>query len=138
MVPSEEIRVRLTSLMDQFGTGAMASRFLDAMAVEDGVLAVGTDPDEWWDERNKLSRAVAAQTDELEGSQLDITWSQGWLEGQVGLAAAQADLIGPDGQSVPVRVTAAFAARDGEWKIVQWHASIGVENEVSLGRELTV
>jgi hypothetical protein len=38
---------------------------------------------------------------------------------------------------VPLRVTAVVERDGGSWKVVQWHASIGVSNEESFGAELT-
>jgi hypothetical protein len=31
-----------------------------------------------------------------------------------------------------------FHQEQGEWKIVQWHGSIGIPNEEAMGQELTV
>ena len=38
---------------------------------------------------------------------------------------------------IPLRITAVFARENGEWKIAQWHASIGVSNAEAFGEDLT-
>jgi hypothetical protein len=59
-------------------------------------------------------------------------------EGSVGWAADRFRLRFPNGTQVPFRVTIVFHQEGGEWKIVQWHSSIGIPNEEAPGQELTV
>ena len=46
----------------------MAPAFTAAMAAEPGVLMVGTDPAEWWDDPDELLLALQAQSKELQGA----------------------------------------------------------------------
>jgi hypothetical protein len=61
----------LSALVETFGTAQMASAFTCAMATEPGVLMVGMDPAEWWDDRDELFRAVQEQGKELQGAGRD-------------------------------------------------------------------
>ena len=44
----------------------------------------------------------------------------------------------PDGTEIPFRITGVYHQENGEWKVVQWHASIGISNEEAIGQELTL
>ncbi len=57
-------------------------------------------------------------------------------EGTVGWVADQGTFRMPDGTEVPFRMTVVVHREDGDWKVVQEHASIGVRNEDALGVEL--
>jgi hypothetical protein len=137
MERSDEVANDLAKLLGTFGTPAMGSAFSAAISSEPGVLVIGSDPDEWWDEPEKLTRVVAAQADELQGVVSKVVHSEGWTEGQMGWGAARVELAVPDGPATTMRLTATYARRDGGWKIVQAHASVGVPNEETTGQELT-
>lgn len=47
----------------------------------------------------------------------------------MGWAVTRFTLTFPDGSSVSPRWSAVFHQEDGDWKIVQLHASLGVSNE---------
>ena len=138
MEQSGEIRGLLSSLIDTFGTPRMGSAIADAVAAEPGVLMVGTDPAEWWDDSDELRRAVQAQSAELEGASATVSHAEGWVQGEVGWGAVKADIAFPDGSAAMMRITATLARRPGGWKIVQCHASVGAANEEIVGKELTV
>lgn len=57
MERSDEVADFLTSLIKTFGTEQMGSAFTAAISTEPGALVVGTDPSEWWDRPDALSRA---------------------------------------------------------------------------------
>ena len=59
-----------------------------------------------------------------------------YAEGSVGWIADQAEMVTPDGQTVPFRFTAVCHQEGGAWKIVQAHLSIGVSNEAAIGQDL--
>jgi hypothetical protein len=138
MEQSAEVRGILSSLFEAFGTPRMSSVFTDAIAAEPGVLGVGTDPAEWWDNPDDLLRAVQAQGQELQGATATAIDSQGWTEGGIGWGAAKADVLLPGAPATTIRLTATLARRSGNWKIVQLHASVGAANEEVVGKDLTV
>jgi hypothetical protein len=138
MEQSAEVRRILSSLFEAVGTPRMSSVFTDAIAAEPGVLGVGTDPAEWWDNPDDLLRAVQAQGQELQGATATVIHSQGWTEGGIGWGAAKADVLLPGAPTTTIRLTATLARRSGNWKIVQLHASVGAANEEVVGKDLTV
>ena len=138
MEQSEDVRGFLSSLVETFGTAQMASAFTGALAAEPGVLMVGTDPAEWWDDPDELLRALQAQGKELQGAAATVSHSEGWVEGEIGWGAVKADVVFPGGPPTQLRITATLARRPGGWKLVQCHASVGAPNEEIVGKELTV
>jgi len=138
MEESGEIREFLSSLIETFGTPRMGQAIADALAAEPGVLMVGTDPAEWWDNPDALGRAMQAQSAELQGVAATVSHAEGWVQGEVGWGAVKADVAFPDGSAAMMRITATLARRSGGWKIVQCHASVGAANEEVVGKELTV
>ena len=91
--------VRPSSLIETFGTPRMGSAFTGAISAEPGVLVVGTGPAEWWDNPDDLLRAMQVQSAELQGAAATVSQSEGWIEGEVGWGAVQADIVFPDGRS---------------------------------------
>jgi hypothetical protein len=61
-----------------------------------------------------------------------------FVECTAGWAGGCAAILLPDGQNIPIRVTAVFHQEGEEWKIVQHHVSIGVPNSEAIGKEFTV
>src|SRR5947207_1970994 len=91
-------------------------------------LAIGTDATEWWTEHPVWEAVLRAQAAEL-GS---WRWVAGdvhpWSEGTVGWVADRPVVELAD-RSIPTRVTAVLHLERGDWRIVQWHLSIGIANE---------
>lgn len=138
MEKSEELRGFLSALIETFGTPRMGPAFADAIAAEPGVLMVGTDPAEWWDDPDDLLRVMQVQSKELQGAAATVTHAEGWIQGEVGWGAARADVSFPDGSAAMLRVTATLVRRSSVWKIIQGHISVGTANEAVVGKELTV
>ena len=123
MEQSEDVRSALSSLIETFGTPRMGSVFTDAISTEPGMLVVGTDPAEWWDNPDDLLRALQQQSAELQGAVATVSHSEGWVEGDIGWGAVKADIVFPGGPAVMMRITAIMARRSDGWKIVQFHGS---------------
>jgi hypothetical protein len=105
----------------------------------DGVLAIGTDPQEWWAGAATFLPVLHAQFQEMGGGFPIVPGRpQGFREGAVGWIADRALLRLPDGTEIPFRLTLVVHREDDDWKIVQWHASIGAANEEAIGQDLTV
>ncbi len=138
MEKSEELRGFLSALIETFGTPRMGPAFADAIAAEPGVLMVGTDPAEWWDDPDDLLRVMQVQSKELQGAAATVTHAEGWIQGEVGWGAARADVSFPDGSAAMLRVTATLVRCSSVWKIIQGHISVGTANEAVVGKELTV
>ena len=104
---------------------------------KDGVLAIGTDPTEWWTGYAAITKVFKAQLKEMGGLQILADTPQAYYDGSIGWIAGQPTLKFPDGTEMPMRLTAVFQKEQNDWKIVQWHFSIGVSNEDSIGETLT-
>ncbi|HXY44095.1 MAG TPA: adenylate/guanylate cyclase domain-containing protein [Acidimicrobiales bacterium] len=114
---------------------------LDAFSRQPGALMIGTDPDEWWEGSEASSTLFRVQLQELQSTgraiRYEIEEIVAWKEGTVGWIASRhrAEIEG----SPPIlgRLTLVVHEEGAYWRIVQWHASIGVSNEQSLGMEMT-
>jgi len=104
---------------------------------KDGVLAIGTDPTEWWAGYATITRVFKAQLKETGGFQILADTPQAYRDGSIGWVAGRPTLKLPDGTEIPVRLTAVFQKEQNGWKIVQWHFSIGIPNEDSISETLT-
>jgi ketosteroid isomerase-like protein len=101
------------------------------------VLAIGSDPDEWWTGYKTIIDVFKSQLEEIEGPQFVDADTEAFNEGTVGWAASQVMVTMPDKQVIPLRMTFVFHQEDGIWKVLQAHTSAGVLNEDLIGRELT-
>jgi ketosteroid isomerase-like protein len=113
------------------------SFFERCFSQKDGVVAIGTDPTEWWVGYPTITRVFKAQLEEAGGFQVLADTPQAYQDGSVGWVAGQPTLKLPDGTEMPVRLTAVFQREQNGWKIVQWHFSIGISNEDVTGETLT-
>ncbi len=106
---------------------------------QDGVVGIGTDPDEWWVGHAKLHGIMKTQMAEM-GGHIRIVGSDpmAYSEGTVGWVADRPRFRLDDGTESPIHLTATFHKEQDSWKIVQFHVSVGVSNEDVVGRELTV
>ena len=109
----------------------------DLVSRGEGVLSIGTDPAEWWDDPASLRRALRAQTAELNGVQVTPGQVRAYREGTVGWAADRPTFRFANGLEVPLRLTTVFHQEHGAWKLVQSHASVAVRNEDMVGKTLT-
>ena len=104
---------------------------------KDGVLAIGTDPTEWWAGYTTITKVFKAQLKETGGFQIIADTPQAYCDGSIGWVAGQPTLKLPDGTEMPVRLTAVFQKEKSGWKIVQWHFSTGISNEDLIAETLT-
>lgn len=104
---------------------------------KDGVVAIGTDPSEWWTGYSTITKVFKAQLKEVSGLQILADTPQAYSEGTIGWVAGQPTLKLPDNTKIPLRLTVVFQKEQNSWKIVQWHFSIGISNEDLMGKTLT-
>ncbi len=138
MQKSDEIKTAMQQIYQ-----AMSKGDVDAVekeiSREKGTLIIGSDPKEWWAGFEEIHRVFGPQIKEMGGSaeiiDVDI---QAYSEGPVGWSADQPKIRLVDGREFPIRATGVFHKEGTAWKLVQWHVSIGVLNEDTVGKELTV
>ena len=92
-------------------------------------VAIGSDPGEWTEGYDEIMRLMRGSTPDAElGITAGLDDVKAFREGTVGWAAGHG-YFELEGKRVPVRLTAVVHQENGEWKVVQTHASIGVPNE---------
>ena len=135
---SPELRELMLRFYQAF-EGGDAALAIGLLSQEEGVLAIGTDPNEWWSDYATMERVYATQLREMRdaGMSLQPGDLRCYQDGNVGWCADQARMRLPYGTEVPMRLTAVFHREGGEWKMVQSHASVGVPNTESIGTDLT-
>ena len=133
MEPAPELRDPILRLYDAFSRGDadVAERLTSRLA---GLVFIGTDPDEWLEDIPSVRRLLQAQA----GAGITVVPGdvRAYREGSIGWAADRGVFRLPDGSEVPFRLTAVFRQEDGDWKLVQAHASVGVPNEEAIGTDL--
>jgi hypothetical protein len=130
--PSTEVRDAVLRFYQAVGAG-------DGHALEgifsrqSGVLAVGSDPTEWWAGYDAIVQAFKAQLCETGIRQITPGDLSAFSEGTVGWAADRRTMQRANGQEITIRETMLFHREDGEWKLVQFHASVAVPNAELVG-----
>ncbi len=103
-----------------------------------GVLGIGSDPNEWWEGAGTIAAHFKAQLEAF-GGELEVVHGapHAYQEGSVGWISDRAAALRlENGTEVPFRFTAVFHKEDGDWKMVQFHTSVGVLNESAVGKAL--
>jgi SnoaL-like protein len=133
MERSTEIADTLRSLYIAVSNGDVAT-MTGLVSAREGLVFIGTDPDEWFDESGTVLEMLKAQASagvKVRGGDIAA-----FEEGTVGWVADRGAFVMPDDSEVPFRITAVFRREQGSWKIVQEHASVAITNEDALGVEI--
>lgn len=88
-------------------------------------VVIGTEPGEWWDDREAALKAIRAQMKAL-GTSIRLSGRpRAWREGDAGWVSDRPRLkLGK--LDVLCRHTSVFVRQGGAWRITQHHFSIGV------------
>jgi ketosteroid isomerase-like protein len=113
------------------------SFFEKCFSKKDGVIAIGTDPSEWWAGYDTIAKVFKTQLKEMGGTQVLADTPYAHSDGSIGWVAGKPTIKLSDGTEIPARLTAVFQKETEGWKIVQWHFSLGIPNEDSIGETLT-
>jgi ketosteroid isomerase-like protein len=137
MEQSDELRDLTLRFYEAATTGDLS--FFDRhVSRQEGVVFVGTDPNEWWEGFEALREAIRAQSEQMGGMQIVPGQIQAYREGSVGwVIDGDASFRLADGTEIPFRNSVVFRREDGEWKVVHGHSSIGVSNEEMFGEDAT-
>jgi len=98
------------------------------LSQHEGVLMIGTDPNDWWEGYATILETIQPQLESLAGSSCEGNL-RAYVEGTVGWFADNLVWNLPNGAILPARLTGVCHKEDGDWKIVQWHLSLGVPDE---------
>jgi len=137
MEPSSELKELVLRTYEAMGNGD-TSFYDHHLSHQDGVLIIGSDPNEWWIGYDTITQIFKAQMREMGGVSCLPGDPQAYRMGDVGWVADCPRFRLPDGTELPVRMSIVFVKEDGAWKVTHQHISIGVPNEQIVGQELTV
>jgi hypothetical protein len=136
MQPSLELRELVLRTYEAMGQGDTG--FYDNhLSRQDGVLIIGSDPNEWWSGYSTISEVFKAQMREMGRVSCLPGNPEAYSHGDVGWVADRPTFRLPDGSELPVRMSIVFVIEDDTWKVIHQHISIGVPNEQVVGQELT-
>jgi ketosteroid isomerase-like protein len=132
-VELKSLTLRLYESMTSGDLNAIVSLF----SHQSGVLAIGSDPNEWWAGYDTIERVFKVQFQQTGKVQVKAGELHAFAEGTVGWVASRPTMRLPNGQEIQFRETMVFHKEDGEWRIVHFHDSLGVPNVEAIGKELT-
>jgi uncharacterized protein (TIGR02246 family) len=126
----DEIRKLLDELIEAQNSGD-APRLRSMLSERPDAVHIGTDAEEWWTSKQLVDDVAAASgggdirvvADDID---VHVQGDIAWVEGRGRFTRA-------DGAERPVRMTGVLVREDGQWKIVQSHASIAVPNADIFG-----
>ena len=125
-----EVRAVLDELIEAQNAGDV-ERVRSLLSERPDAVHVGTDEQEWWTSRQFVDDIAAADGgDDIRAVADDIDVH---VQGDVAWAEGRGRFTSTGGDERPVRMTAVLAREDGQWKVVQSHASIGVANADLFG-----
>ncbi|WP_018293783.1 nuclear transport factor 2 family protein [Mariprofundus ferrooxydans] len=129
----KEFYLRICQAMSNADHAFFESHF----SQRDGVLAIGTDPAEWWSGYSTITRVFREQLEEAGGFKLLADSPEAFHDGSIGWLAGRPVLKLSGGTELPMRLTAVLHKEQADWKIVQWHFSAGIANNDLIGQVLT-
>jgi len=133
---SAELRAVIAAWFDRVSYGDLL--WVDRhVSRETGVRFVGTNPgEEIKGEEGAafLEEEVMAMAGAVE---VHLGHVEAYQEGSVGWELARPTITLANGHRISPRWSAVFHWEDGQWKLVQLHASVGIPNQELLGMEIT-
>lgn len=127
MQSCDELKTIVLRHYGKFDSGGQADSIKDTYSLEEGVVIIGNDPNEWFDERDSILAFMRA----CGSSKMGITVQnlKAYCEGTVGWTMDRVEVKLPNGVELPVRHTRIFHKENGAWKMVHLHVSIPVPND---------
>ena len=108
--------------------GAIGSTDLEAISNQfstgPDVLAIGTDAHEWWVGHSSIVEGLRRQFEGAAKRSIVPGELVAHAEGTLGWASDRRTRQMPNGKEITIRETFVLRLEDGEWKIVQFHASL--------------
>ena len=126
---ASELRELYLRTYEAFSTGDL-SVYENLLSHQAGLLIIGTDPQEWWEDYGSMIEIMQAQVAGMHDAGLQIVPGEvrAYQEGTVGWVIDRPTLRMPNGQEFSFRQTAIFHQEDGAWKMIHVYVSIGVPN----------
>ncbi len=124
MEESPEIKTLILDWYRRIEAGEMVEAAKEMLSVEQGFLAIGTDPEEWMDNRQALIQAYT-ETAQLGPPEIDVRSIEAYREGSVAWATDVVVMRRPNGLPKIMRHTFVLHQEGGQWKVVHAHYSFG-------------
>ena len=127
MQPCEELLNIVLHHYGKFDSGDQTETIQAIYSLQDGVVIIGNDPKEWFDERESILAFMQAGG----SSKLEITVQniKAYREGTAGWTMDRVSVLMPNGVAIPIRHTRIFHKEAGVWKMVHLHVSVAVPDE---------
>lgn len=122
MENSITLRDAVLRFFDRFSANDVDS--FDSIVTEGETLFIGTGPDDWFTDRERLRRGFAA-----EGFLMEPQHLEAWEEGSVGWAVDEPIMRDPKVGPIRTRFSAVFRREGGSWKLVMSHLSVGIPDD---------
>ena len=135
VVPSEELRSFLLRFYTAWGTQDVEA-MREMFSTGAHLLVIGSDPSEWWSGPAGVD-VLIRQVGEMAGLTIVPGTPVVYSAGNVGWVADQPTIKLGTGFETAARLTLVSVIERGHWRIVQWHLSVGLANEVAIGLSLT-
>ena len=128
--PQGEIRKVFDEMLEAQNAGD-AVRLRSMLSERPDAVHIGTDAEEWWTSKQVLdATAATGGGDDIRAVADDIGIH---VQGDIAWVEGRGRFTHAGGGERPVRMTGVFVREDGQWKVVQSHASIGVPNADIFG-----
>jgi uncharacterized protein (TIGR02246 family) len=126
----DEVRAVFDQMIEAQNAGD-AERVRSMLSERPDAVHIGTDAEEWWTSKQVVDAVAAVGGgDDIRTAADDIDVH---VQGDVAWAEGRGRFTSAGGGERPVRMTGVLVREDGQWKVVQSHASIGVPNADIFG-----
>ncbi|MCU0488522.1 MAG: nuclear transport factor 2 family protein [Anaerolineales bacterium] len=126
MQACDELKNMVLHHYGKFEAGEQAETVQEMYSLQDGMVIIGNDPNEWFD--NPESILAFMQAGGANKLEITIQNLRAFSEGSVGWSMDRVSVRLPNGIEIPARHTRIFHQEDGIWKMVHLHVSIAVPN----------
>jgi ketosteroid isomerase-like protein len=125
----DEVRKVIDETLEAQNAGD-AARLRSMLSERPDAVHIGTDAEEWDTSNQVVDAAAAVGGDDIQAvaDEFDIH-----IQGDVAWAEGRGRFTRAGGGERPVRMTCVLIRENGQWKVVQSHASIGVPNADIFG-----
>lgn len=127
MQPCDELKNIVLRHYRKFDSREQSDSIQEIYSLQDGVVIIGNDLNEWFDDRDSVLAFMQAGG----SSKMKITVHnlKACSEGSVGWTMDRVSVQLPSGVEIPIRHTRIFHKEDGAWKMVHLHVSVAVPDK---------
>lgn len=127
MQPCDELKNIVLHHYGEFESGEQGDSIKETYSLQEGVVVIGNDPNEWVEDRDGLNAWI--QAGGTVKAEITVQNIRALCEGSVGWTMDRVAVKFPNGVEVQIRHTRIFHKEEGVWKMIHLHASIPVPND---------